>query len=259
MKEPMISKQAHHVGPDRHLPLARLNPNRLPRRRPSRSKSQKKSIYSTLGTMSLWQRLHQWPRDHRISWEVMVRHTTACIEENELTVFPDDFDDFQSAPAPTPAAKPTAAPATSNANANLFDLLNSGNTSKPAVPPAAPAPSQRPPSYGNMMPSMAPAPVSRPSYTSPPVASTPSALSPKPTGTSSKSTFDDLFVSSLTSMGGSTNGGQKPGPKSMKDLEKEKAMNSLWGPSAGAQSSKPAGQAAPAKPSGGGGFDDLLM
>lgn len=172
---------------------------------------------------------------------------------------PDDFDDFQSAPTATtsaPVARPAAAPAPSSANANLFDMLNSGNASKPAAA-AAPAHSQRPPSYGNMMPSMAPAPISRPSYTSPPTANAPSAVSPKPTGPS-KSTFDDLFASSLTSMGGSTNGTQKTGAKSMKDLEQEKAMNSLWGPSTGSQSSKPAGQAAP-KPSGGSGFDDLLM
>ena len=168
----------------------------------------------------------------------------------------DDFDDFQSAPTATtsaPAPKPTAAP-TPSANANLFDLLNSGNASKPASAPAAPAISQNPPSYGNMMPSMTPTPVSRPSYTSPPA----TTASPKPAAPTNKSPFDDLFASSLTSMGGSTNGAQKTGTKSMKDLEQEKATNALWGPSGGAQGSKPAGQST-AKPSGGGGFDDLLM
>lgn len=183
------------------------------------------------------------------------------MQADQLMLIVDDFDDFQSGPSTTTTAaavRPAANPTSSNANANLFDLLNSGNTAKPA---AAPTSSQRPSSYGNMMPTMAPAaPVSRPSYTSPPAASVPSAQSSKPTEASGKSTFDDLFASSLTSMGGTTNGtGQKAGTKSMKDLEQEKAMSSLWGPSPGAQSSKPAGQPAPAKPSGGGGFDDLLM
>lgn len=101
------------------------------------------------------------------------------------------------------------------------------------------------------MPSLAPQPVSRPSYTSP-TAPTP-AGAPKPAATSSKSTFDDLFNTSLTSMGGQANGGQKPGQKSMKDLEMEKSANALWAPA------KPAGQAPASKSSGGGGFDDLLM
>lgn len=190
--------------------------------------------------------------------------------------FVDDFDDFQSAPSGTTSAaapKPAAAPASSGNNANLFDLLNSGSTAKPAA--------AAPPSYGSAMPAMgagftsppaaspglgmpslAPAaPTSRPSYTSPPVAGASSALSPKATGGPSKaSNFDDLFASSLTSMGGSANGNaQKPGTKSMKDLEQEKAMNKLWGPSPGSQAPKTSGSSGPAKPSGGGGFDDLLM
>lgn len=101
------------------------------------------------------------------------------------------------------------------------------------------------------MPTMAPQPVSRPSYTSP-VASTTSAISPKPAAAVSKSTFDDLFNTSLTSMGGQANNGQKPGQKSMKDLEKEKSANSLWAPSG-------TGNASSANKSNGGGFDDLLM
>lgn len=187
----------------------------------------------------------------------------------QMLIETDDFDDFQSAPSGTtsaPAAKPAAAPST---NANLFDLLNSNNPAKTSGP-AVPAAGQRPPNYGGStftsppaaaptMPSLAPAaPVSRQSFTSPSAAGTPAALSPKPTGGSNKSTFDELFASSLTSMGGAANGNaQKPGTKTMKDLEKEKAMNSLWGAPAGA--SKPSGQGTAAKPSNNGGFDDLLM
>jgi epsin len=159
----------------------------------------------------------------------------------------DDFDDFQSAPAAAPAPTPAAKPAA--ANNNLFDLLNSG-ASKPAsqapgynMSPSAPSPELS-------MPSLAPTPVSRPSYTSPAPAPAPAAK-PAP----SKSTFDDLFNTSLTSMGGQANGGQKAGQKSMKDLEKEKSMNALWAP-AGQSSQGGQGQG---NKSGGGGFDDLLM
>lgn len=154
----------------------------------------------------------------------------------------DDFDDFQSAPAPTAAPTPAVKPAA--ANNNLFDLLNSN-----APKPAAQAPTYSAPSSGLSMPSLAPTPVSRPSYTSP--APTPApAAKPAP----SKSTFDDLFNTSLTSMGGQANGGQKAGQKSMKDLEKEKSMNALWAP-AGQSSQSGQGQ----NKSSGGGFDDLLM
>jgi len=103
------------------------------------------------------------------------------------------------------------------------------------------------------MPSLAPnQPVSRPSYTSPAPAAVPAAK-PAP----SKSTFDDLFNTSLTSMGGQANGGQKAGQKSMADLEKEKSMNALWAP-VGQSSQAPQGQGQGSKSSGGG-FDDLLM
>jgi hypothetical protein len=153
----------------------------------------------------------------------------------------DDFDDFQSAPA---TSAPAAKPAPAAANNNLFDLLNS--SAKPASQSSgmmAPAP---------VMPSMAPAqPVSRPSYTSPPATTAPAAK-PAPT----KSTFDDLFNTSLTSMGGQANSGRKPGQKSMKDLEKEKSMNALWAP---AGQSSQSGQGQANKSGGGGGFDDLLM
>jgi len=155
----------------------------------------------------------------------------------------DDFDDFQSAPA-APAPAQAAKPAPAAANNNLFDLLNQG-----ASKPTGQAPAYSGPSPGLAKASIAPTPVSRPSYTSPAQAPAPAAK-PAPT----KSTFDDLFNTSLTSMGGQANGGQKAGQKSMKDLEKEKSMNALWAP-AGQSSQSGQGQ----NKSSGGGFDDLLM
>jgi len=155
----------------------------------------------------------------------------------------DDFDDFQSAPS-APAPAQAAKPAPAAANNNLFDLLNQG-----ASKPTSQAPAYSGPSPGLSMPSLAPTPVSRPSYTSPAQAPAPAAK-PAPT----KSTFDDLFNTSLTSMGGQANGGQKAGQKSMKDLEKEKSMNALWAP-AGQSSQSGQGQ----NKSSGEGFDDLLM
>ncbi|WVR09690.1 hypothetical protein IAU60_006765 [Kwoniella sp. DSM 27419] len=173
----------------------------------------------------------------------------------------DDFDDFQEAPS-APAAAPRSA---GGANANLFDLLGSTATaSAPGPGPASQASAPRmpslsspsyaqppasSPSYGGFAPSQ-PAMQSRPSYSSSTVNSPP-ATKPTP-----KSTFDDLFASSLSSMGGkSTPTGQQSQGKTIKDLEKEKTMSSLWGPTPGSSGAQ--GQAA--KPSTGNDFDDLLM
>ncbi|WVF67389.1 hypothetical protein IAT40_002145 [Kwoniella sp. CBS 6097] len=190
----------------------------------------------------------------------------------------DDFDDFQEAPSAAPAAPVAASKPAGAANANLFDLLGSTSTSSaPApAPPSAPAQARVPsfsapshvhpatttPNYGGFTsPSLSqpqpPAVVSRPSYSSTPVTSPPA----KPAGSS---TFDDLFTSSLTSMGGkSTSTGQQAGQgKTIKDLEKEKTMNSLWGPTPTAQGSgqgQAAQQAQASKGGLGGDFDDLLM
>lgn len=60
-------------------------------------------------------------------------------------------------------------------------------------------------------------------------------------------------------MGGQANGGQKPGQKSMQELEKEKSMNALWAP-AGQSSQFGQGQGpGQNNKSSGVGFDDLLM
>jgi epsin len=129
-----------------------------------------------------------------------------------------------------------------------------------------------PPSYSNYSPAPStqasqPAMTSRPSYTSTAsnAAPTPSALSPKPTGGSS--TFDDLWTTSLSSLGpgAAAAAGKTSAPKkSINDLEREKAMNKLWGPSPSAapvQSQQnqfgQGSSGAPAQSSGGG--DDLLL
>ncbi|WWD19925.1 hypothetical protein CI109_104397 [Kwoniella shandongensis] len=171
----------------------------------------------------------------------------------------DDFDDFQQAPSassPPPAFAP-AKPA--NANANLFDLLGATSSSAaPAIGQAPRAPSLSGTAFSIPTPNYTSPPplakptlnASRPSYS----AATPPASSSKPTG-GSTSTFDDLFTTSLSSIGGkaTTPSGQQG--KSIKDLANEKAVNSIWG-----STSKPSQPQAPAKPSGGGGdFDDLLL
>ena len=171
----------------------------------------------------------------------------------------DDFDDFQSGPSTVPA--PSAPQKTAAAaNANLFDFLDSA----PSVATPTTQAKAAPPSYTFAQPSQQaptmPAITGRPSYssyTSPPPASSAatSALSPKPTGGSS--TFDDLFTSSLSSMGGASSKGKGTGVKSMGDLEKEKAMSGLWG-SSGGQGGQQGSNAQQQKPASGG-FDDLLF
>ncbi|WVW86480.1 hypothetical protein I302_108528 [Kwoniella bestiolae CBS 10118] len=179
----------------------------------------------------------------------------------------DDFDDFQQAPS---SSAPAPAPAQGgNANANLFNLLNSNTSSVPAPTPAsAPQKQAPPPGYNFSSPpiaqTQAPSFASRPSYSS-----TPSQVaSPPVTSPAAKlagaSTFDDLFNSSLTSMGGQSTAKQAGGQKTIKDLEKEKTMNSLWGSSTtsvsqnqGSQAKNQQAQAA--KNLGGGDFDDLLL
>ena len=184
---------------------------------------------------------------------------------NQSSLIPDDFDDFQSGPStsPPPAFASAALKAQNGANANLFDLLNSSSPSVPAPQAqAAPkAPSFSQPSYQsqqsfNLAQPVQPAMTSRPSYTSTASQSTTSAVSPKPTGASASSGglggFDDLWNTSLSSAG--VKAAKKPsGGKTMSDLDREKAMGSLWGKTQQQQ----AGGAA--KPSGGSGFDDLLM
>ncbi|KAL7423875.1 Epsin-3, clathrin recruitment and traffic between the Golgi and endosome [Cryptotrichosporon argae] len=174
----------------------------------------------------------------------------------------DDFADFQEAPVAAPAA---AAPKPAAGNANLFALLESSKPSTPAAtsyaaPPAlAPAFSPPRPQYSSPATSFAP---SVPSLSSPALASP--ALPAAPAKQPAKSTFDDLWTSSLsgltiagTSTPGAAAGGSRGG-KTIAQMEQEKTMNKLWGaPAASSASSAQPAQAKPAQPSGG--FDDLLM
>ncbi|WWC72302.1 uncharacterized protein I206_106264 [Kwoniella pini CBS 10737] len=173
----------------------------------------------------------------------------------------DDFDDFQEAPSASTAPAPTQGGAN---NANLFNLLNSNTSSVPAPQAAAQTFSAtQPPAY-NFSPQQSqnrapPTIASRPSYssgvTSPPITSPPAK--------GGASTFDDLFNSSLTSMGGQSTANKQVDSKTVADLQKEKTMNSLWGstPSGPSQghSSAAAQQQNANKNLGGGGFDDLLL
>jgi hypothetical protein len=107
---------------------------------------------------------------------------------------------------------------------------------------------------------------SNPSYSSnsvsPPVTSRPTVSAAAKTGAS---TFDDLWTTSLSSIGTNTNGpgsGVKPTPqggvqgKTIRDLEQEKALNQLWG---SGTTTTAAGAGASTQKSAGGGFDDLLL
>ncbi|WRT69935.1 uncharacterized protein IL334_006926 [Kwoniella shivajii] len=169
----------------------------------------------------------------------------------------DDFDDFQQAPSAPAAAAP---PQQSNANANLFNLLNANQSSVPA-PQASRAQPTSTPQYNFSSPPIAqpqqqaPSMTSRPSYSSSSIASPP-VISPRPAG--GASTFDDLFASSLTSMGGQSANKQAGGSKTIKDLEKEKTMSSLWGPTP-TQKSQVHGQQKPPAQNPGSDFDDLLL
>ncbi|GLB38596.1 putative epsin N-terminal homology (ENTH) domain containing protein [Lyophyllum shimeji] len=207
----------------------------------------------------------------------------------------DDFADFQAAPVqptttgtavPAPAPAPVAA-----AKPNLMDLLNSA-PARPAASPAVFGQVQQPPAYGgaNMgiigtggstmhrsTPSMS-SQFSSPLQAQPLQAqamfggstrpAAPAAAPALAPAAQSKSTgggaFDDLWSMSL---GGSA---AKPAAasgasKSIKDLEREKAMAGLWGggqkpaPGAGAAAGANAfgsfGTSAPAS----GGGDDLLL
>ncbi len=188
----------------------------------------------------------------------------------------DEFDDFQQALSIQPANPSTPKPAASN-NAGLFDLLGSTSTAAVSSQPqnrmsslSSPLRSSPPattPNYTSMMSPVQPklSNPTRPSYIST------SGVTAKPAGAS---TFDDLWTTSLGSIGsgGKANGanGQPGGAasgKTIKDLEKEKAMSSLWG-SGEARMDMGTGQIqaqSPAKPSfnggggGGGGGDDLLL
>ncbi|GFZ51112.1 ENTH domain-containing protein [Saitozyma sp. JCM 24511] len=185
----------------------------------------------------------------------------------------DDFDDFQTAPSSAAAAPaPVAAPAGRPSNAGLFDLLN--NPSKGlSGPPLSGPPLSGPPlsnpvlgSRPSMTPS-APSYTSTTSVTSPGAAPAPGQAQAKPT---SGSTFDDLWTTSLSTMG-KNGSAPKPTPKAgtggktIRDLEQEQTMSKLWGPTtttttnANVNANASASANGAAQKPAGGGFDDLLL
>lgn len=182
----------------------------------------------------------------------------------------DDFDDFQAAPSAAAGGHPTTAP---NNNNNLFDLLDAVPTS--AIPRTQQL-SSAPPAYTAQQPAISsfqPVQQKQPAYASytlnsSSTASSAAAPKPKPSGGG----FDDLWTTSLGSIGGV---GVSPGAtsknKSIQELEREKTMASLWGattsPSPSTLTNAPRGPALPTMGSAAGSskptsstttFDDLL-
>ncbi|CED85122.1 Equilibrative nucleoside transporter protein [Phaffia rhodozyma] len=163
----------------------------------------------------------------------------------------DDFDDFQSAPSSTPSFSappaPNAVPAPAPKAADLFDFFDS-TPSQPTptvVVAAAAAAPVRPPTF-----------LQTPSYTAPPAAapvfsqqpmkpnytfqssfssaqSAPSSAASKLAAGSGFGGFDDLWSSSLGSMGKTvpvkTASGAGGPVKSMAQMEEEKRKQMLWG------------------------------
>ena len=199
--------------------------------------------------------------------------------------FLDDFDDFQQAPNLQPTAPTAVTPAISS-NAGLFNLVGSTNSAdgtaasrppqnqmSPLSSPIRATPTSNGPNYSSMISPALPKPSNptRPTYNS-----TPSTLGvtpqPKP---AAASTFDDLWQTSLTSIGGQAkansgsngmsslvNAGRSG--KTIKDLEKEKAMSSLWGTGVSGMANKNGqtpmqGQTMSTLGGEGGGGDDLLL
>jgi epsin len=164
----------------------------------------------------------------------------------------DDFDDFQQAPASASAA--TAAAPARGANANLFALLD-GSAPKPAAPAAVLASTfsaVNPPAYS--MGAMAPVAAAPQFQAQPPRAPAPAAAPAAASKKPAASTFDDLFSASL---GAPVLKPNVAGNKTIAQMEKEKASNSLWGAPA-ATPSAPSGAAKPAASSASA-FDDLLL
>ncbi|KAJ8481753.1 hypothetical protein ONZ45_g15196 [Pleurotus djamor] len=203
----------------------------------------------------------------------------------------DDFADFQAAPV-SPSASSTVATPSVAPKPNLMDMLSQGPTRSNTLPTPA---VQAQPAYGGMgmnagMGGVGHRPSMSGSFSSPmqpmqaaqqsifggaamkPTVSavpprttmTPSSAAMTPTSTTSSkggSNFDDLWSMSLGSSASKPATGTGQG-KSIKDLEREKAMAGLWGAGgkppagAGASSFGNFGNGAPASSNNG---DDLLL
>ncbi|PPQ65896.1 hypothetical protein CVT26_000916 [Gymnopilus dilepis] len=235
-----------------------------------------------------------------------VNKALPAVSNAPVSLDDDDFADFQAAPvqtssAPAPAPAPTAA---ANKKPTLLEMLNSSPAQAPvnsgfgqpfqAQPPAygmgmgmgggvgghrqTPSVSVQPGQFGaplvaqqpqNQFGGMAPM---RPMSSVP--VNTTGGGAPKPAVTtpgakSGGGNFDDLWSLSLGSSSSKPTGASATGGKSIKDLEKEKAMAGLWGGQqqqqgrpGGALQPQPAFGAfgtAPPPSSSAGGADDLLL
>jgi hypothetical protein len=126
---------------------------------------------------------------------------------------------------------------------NLFDLLDSQPASKPPGGPSLTSP-----------------PVRGSAASTLPVGDRPIASASGANG-SSKGGFDDLWTTSLASVGGQNNNASQGNnvKKSMLDLDREKTMNSLWNaPSAKLGSASPGQVTNSNAGSSKSVFDDLL-
>ncbi|KAF8903085.1 hypothetical protein CPB84DRAFT_1845920 [Gymnopilus junonius] len=230
-----------------------------------------------------------------------------AVSNAHVSIDDDDFADFQAAPvqaAPAPAPAPPA-PAK---RPTLMDMLGSSQTQAAAtsgfgqpIQPQQPQPIGYGMGMGPTSPTMgmgmsghrqtqsfsvqsgqfgAPLVPQQPQsqfggiapmrpMSSVPVNTTRGAASPAPPKSSGGGNFDDLWSLSLGSTSTSKPIGAATGGKSIKDLEKEKAMAGLWGGQQQSQG-RPGGAAQPpsafgafgngAPPSSSaGGVDDLLL
>ncbi|KAJ3518180.1 hypothetical protein NLJ89_g14 [Agrocybe chaxingu] len=206
----------------------------------------------------------------------MVSNSTVSLDD-------DDFADFQVAPvsAALPVQTVPAPAQNTIKKPNLMEMLNSTST-QPSVNPSF-VQSQQLPTYGMGMPGHRQnSSVSQLSFgtsvipqsqqhsfvggASGPIRPTPmnSVAAPtKPAPTPAKGNFDDLWSMSLGNSAVNKTASAPGAGKSIKDLEKEKAMAGLWG----GQKKPPVGTAQPtfgnfgngAPPSSSSGGDDLLL
>lgn len=256
-----------------------------------------------LGRIRISRRSYRIPPQQQVC---ILLYIPPFIELLMLSLGDDDFDDFIAAPhsagpttstqqftalpaAPvlTPAIQPALQPAKAvspppvqQPGSNLFDMLNRTTSSGAMTAARPPMPTMTPTSP------MLPTPLSPASRTT-----TSSSITSPTTGigafgaagagmagaaqhkkTGSSANFDDLWSMSL---GGSKPAASTPAaaPKSIKDLEKEKAQAGIWGgaqaqnrPPASAgfgsftgASSSSAAAPPPSSSSNGGGIDDLLF
>ncbi|KAF8315582.1 hypothetical protein DL93DRAFT_836174 [Clavulina sp. PMI_390] len=157
---------------------------------------------------------------------------------------PDDFDDFQSAPAVSrPDTSQTLGAANPSTTANVFDMLGSTTTATTNTTLHNPSAATAPLAWGGS--SIQPTPVTRVTQTV-----SPATLRAAPTPTqSSTSTFDDLWDLGLGSETSAKPMQPAAGTKSIKDLEREKAQAGMWNSSSTTTSSTTRS----------GGIDDLLF